>query len=309
MVSPCGRGAGAPRPCTIALPRAGASPNPASVAEADLHGVGRWLRERGGAFVLPRHRADTADALVGPHAGDDLVDARLALAGPREGIALDALRRFERFHELAAAPHRLARTIAGDAQVHRGLRALVDHVFAAVEHDVAGAGRNGTGGCREGEGGTQGAGQLSDVHASVLAGKGRGSPSPRCPPIMATIRGRGNARRPGGRIWTRRGGVGVAPTPHSAGSDGYASRFRLGWRDGRVRPSPPVEAAMARIAAAVFADQSTANQAMAALTHLGLEHDDVDTFVINPPGRHGTLPFGGDEDADDDARPGDRGAL
>ena len=66
---------------------------------------------------------------------------------------------------------------------------------------------------------------------------------------------------------------------------------------------------MARIAAAVFADQSTANQAMAALTHLGLEDDDVDTFVINPPGRHDTLPFGGDEDADDDARPGDRGAL
>ena len=66
---------------------------------------------------------------------------------------------------------------------------------------------------------------------------------------------------------------------------------------------------MARIAAAVFADQSTANQAMAALTGLGLGADDVDTFVINPPGRHHALPLGGDEDADDDARPGDRGAL
>ena len=66
---------------------------------------------------------------------------------------------------------------------------------------------------------------------------------------------------------------------------------------------------MARIAAAVFADQSTANQAMAALAGLGIGADDVDTFVINPPGRHHALPLGGDEAADDDARPGDRGAL
>jgi hypothetical protein len=66
---------------------------------------------------------------------------------------------------------------------------------------------------------------------------------------------------------------------------------------------------MARIAAAVFADQSSAERAMAALTALGVADADVERFVVNPPGRHNHLPLGGDEDADDDAKPGDRGAL
>jgi hypothetical protein len=66
---------------------------------------------------------------------------------------------------------------------------------------------------------------------------------------------------------------------------------------------------MSRIAAAVFADQSSAEQAINALSGLGVASRDVETFVINPPGHHNRLPFGGDEDADSDARPGDRGAL
>jgi hypothetical protein len=66
---------------------------------------------------------------------------------------------------------------------------------------------------------------------------------------------------------------------------------------------------MSRIAAAVFADQSSAEQAINALSGLGVESRDVETFVINPPGHHNQLPYGGDEDADSDARPGDRGAL
>lgn len=66
---------------------------------------------------------------------------------------------------------------------------------------------------------------------------------------------------------------------------------------------------MSRIAAAVFADQSSADQAMSALSGLGIASPDVEAFVINPPGHHGRYPIGGDEDADSDARDGDRGAL
>ncbi len=66
---------------------------------------------------------------------------------------------------------------------------------------------------------------------------------------------------------------------------------------------------MSRIAAAVFNDQPAADDAMTAIAALGVAAGDVETFVVNPPGRHGTLAMGGDEDADADARPGDRGAL
>ncbi len=66
---------------------------------------------------------------------------------------------------------------------------------------------------------------------------------------------------------------------------------------------------MSKIAAAVFADQAAARQAMHALSGLGLAARDVETFVLNAPGRHNQLPLGGDEAADADARPGDRGAL
>ncbi|HEY5366789.1 MAG TPA: hypothetical protein VIL19_09965 [Casimicrobiaceae bacterium] len=66
---------------------------------------------------------------------------------------------------------------------------------------------------------------------------------------------------------------------------------------------------MSKIAAAVFADQASADDAMDALSGLGVGPPDVETFVLNGPGRHGQLPMGGDEDADSDARQGDRGAL
>ena len=66
---------------------------------------------------------------------------------------------------------------------------------------------------------------------------------------------------------------------------------------------------MSRIAAAVFADQLSADQAVAALSGLGIASLDVEEFVINPPGHHNGLAMGGDEDADSDARDGDRGAL
>jgi len=66
---------------------------------------------------------------------------------------------------------------------------------------------------------------------------------------------------------------------------------------------------MARIAAAVFEDQVSAERALDVLAGMGLAPDSVDSFVLNPPGHHDTFPVGGDEDADDDARAGDRGAL
>jgi hypothetical protein len=66
---------------------------------------------------------------------------------------------------------------------------------------------------------------------------------------------------------------------------------------------------MARIAAAVFEDQVSAERALDVLAGMGLAPDSVDSFVLNPPGHHDTCPVGGDEDADDDARAGDRGAL
>ena len=59
---------------------------------------------------------------------------------------------------------------------------------------------------------------------------------------------------------------------------------------------------MSKIAAAVFADQASADDAMDALSGLGVGPPDVETFVLNGPGRHGQLPMGGDEDADSDAR-------
>lgn len=66
---------------------------------------------------------------------------------------------------------------------------------------------------------------------------------------------------------------------------------------------------MSRIAAAVFADQSSADQALCALSGLGIGTADVEAFIVNPLGRHDRLPMGGDEGADSDARAGDRGAL
>lgn len=66
---------------------------------------------------------------------------------------------------------------------------------------------------------------------------------------------------------------------------------------------------MTRIVAAVFDDQQSADSAAAALRALGFGDDDVDAFVLNPPGRHHALPLGGDEDEDAQARQGDRGAL
>ncbi|MEO8848370.1 MAG: hypothetical protein ABI440_07050 [Casimicrobiaceae bacterium] len=66
---------------------------------------------------------------------------------------------------------------------------------------------------------------------------------------------------------------------------------------------------MSRIAAAVFADQASADGAMHALWDLGVVSGDVETFVLDGPGNNGQPAQGGDEHADASARPADRGAL
>ena len=66
---------------------------------------------------------------------------------------------------------------------------------------------------------------------------------------------------------------------------------------------------MTRIVAAVFDDSAAANAATDALRRLGFGAGDVDEFVLNPPGRHHTLPLGGDEESDAQAKGSDHGAI
>jgi hypothetical protein len=66
---------------------------------------------------------------------------------------------------------------------------------------------------------------------------------------------------------------------------------------------------MSRIVAGTFNDNGAADRAIAVLRRLGFGRADLDRFVLNPPGRHHGLPWGGDEDADRGAVGGEKGAL
>jgi len=66
---------------------------------------------------------------------------------------------------------------------------------------------------------------------------------------------------------------------------------------------------MTQIVAGVFDDEQSATAAAHELRSAGFEAADLDQFAVNPPGRHGRLPLGGDEDADAKAEGGDNGAL
>ena len=66
---------------------------------------------------------------------------------------------------------------------------------------------------------------------------------------------------------------------------------------------------MARIVAGLFEDQVAAESAIGLLGERGVDHCDVTTFIVNPPGMHHGLPLGGDEVADVGARDGEGGAL
>jgi hypothetical protein len=66
---------------------------------------------------------------------------------------------------------------------------------------------------------------------------------------------------------------------------------------------------MSRVVAAVFDDNLAADRAVAALSRAGFARDDVARFMVNPPGRHHSLPLGGDEVADQGAEGGEKGAL
>lgn len=66
---------------------------------------------------------------------------------------------------------------------------------------------------------------------------------------------------------------------------------------------------MSRIVAGVFDDNAAADGAIAELQRAGYVRTDIDRFVVNPPGRHDRLPFGGDQDADPGSVGGETGAL
>jgi hypothetical protein len=66
---------------------------------------------------------------------------------------------------------------------------------------------------------------------------------------------------------------------------------------------------MTRIVAAVFEDEASATAAAYELRRAGFAAEDLDQFVVNPPGRHATYPIGGDVDADRQAQGGEEGAV
>jgi hypothetical protein len=66
---------------------------------------------------------------------------------------------------------------------------------------------------------------------------------------------------------------------------------------------------MARIVAGLFEEQVSAERAMDHLREQGVASDEMQTFVVNPPGMHQGLPLGGDEMADSEARGAEVGAL
>ena len=66
---------------------------------------------------------------------------------------------------------------------------------------------------------------------------------------------------------------------------------------------------MSNIVAGIFDTEAAANRASRQLREAGFERNDLDQFVLSPPGRHHTLPGGGDEAADPQAKEGGAGAI
>ena len=66
---------------------------------------------------------------------------------------------------------------------------------------------------------------------------------------------------------------------------------------------------MSTIVAGVFETEAAAKRAADQLRLAGFERGDLDQFVLSPPGRHHTLPLGGDEEADPNAKEGGAGAA
>ncbi len=66
---------------------------------------------------------------------------------------------------------------------------------------------------------------------------------------------------------------------------------------------------MTQIVAGLFSDQVAAQRALSSLRDSGIAANELNTFVVNPPGMHGRLPLGGDEGADPQAQGGEGGAM
>jgi hypothetical protein len=64
-----------------------------------------------------------------------------------------------------------------------------------------------------------------------------------------------------------------------------------------------------RIVGGIFDTQQAAHVARDELLRAGFESHELDEFMVSPPGRHDTLPMGGDEVADAEAKGGEGGAL
>lgn len=66
---------------------------------------------------------------------------------------------------------------------------------------------------------------------------------------------------------------------------------------------------MAQILIGQFDDFDAAETTAHELRSLGVAQGDMEIFALNAPGQHDQYPLGGDEDADRDARDGDKGAV
>jgi hypothetical protein len=66
---------------------------------------------------------------------------------------------------------------------------------------------------------------------------------------------------------------------------------------------------MTQIVAGVFDDEQSATATAHELRKAGFDAAKLDQFALNPPGRHGALPLGGDEDADASAKGAEKGTL
>jgi hypothetical protein len=66
---------------------------------------------------------------------------------------------------------------------------------------------------------------------------------------------------------------------------------------------------MSKIVAGIFETHDAATHAAQELQRAGFAPDDLEQFVLSPPGRHHQLTLGGDEPADAHAKGGEKGAV
>jgi hypothetical protein len=66
---------------------------------------------------------------------------------------------------------------------------------------------------------------------------------------------------------------------------------------------------MSTIIAGLFGNLADAEGAVARLEHAGVAPEHLTTFVVNPPGQHGTYPIGGDRDESPGAKHADGGSA